>query len=235
VRSRIVRVHAAAIFPLLAGYACLAPTLIPWLLGSRWTPVVTPSQYMTVSGAVTTVLTGTGALMAALGRPDLTLAWNFGHFVCFGAVVYLVAPQGIVTVAAVVAGFYLLQGLAAHWFLLRRNAGIPMRDLFNELLGPCAGCAALAACAAPLRWLLSDAGAPPPLTLVVAGATGSVAYLLVMRMLFPAVWADLRLLTQRLLRRERAPELAASTRDEAAHQPVGVAAGGGRPGSNQAG
>ena len=204
VRSRIVRVHAAVIFPLLAGYACLAPTLIPWMLGERWAPVIAPSQFMTVSGAVTAVLTGTGALMLAIGRPGLSLLWNLGHLVFFGLVVYLVAPLGIVTVAAVVAGFYLVQGLAAHWFLLRGAAGVPMRDLFSELLGPCTACAALAACAVPLRWLLARAGAPALPTLFVAGAVGSLAYGVVMRYRFPAVWADLELLVRRLLHREAA-------------------------------
>ena len=204
VRSRIVRVHAAVIFPLLAGYACLAPTLIPWMLGERWAPVVAPSQFMTVSGAVTAVLTGTGALMVAIGRPGLSLLWNLGHFVFFGLVVYVVAPLGIVTVAAVVAGFYLVQGLAAHWFLLRGAAGVPMRDLFSELLGPCTACAALAACAVPLRWLMARAGAPPVPTLLVAGAVGSLVYGVVMRYGFPAVWDDLELLVRRLLQSEAA-------------------------------
>jgi O-antigen/teichoic acid export membrane protein len=202
VRSRIVRVHVAVIFPLLAAYAALAPTLVPWLLGSRWAPVVTPSQYLVVAGAVTTILTGTGALLLAVGRPGLILAWNVGHLLCYGAMVYLVAPRGIVVVAAAVAAFYVLQGLAAHWFLLRRMVGIPMRDLFHELAGPCVGCAALVACAVAGRAVLTDLGAPAVVTLVVAGATGVAAYLASLRYLFGAVWADLILLGARLMGKE---------------------------------
>jgi O-antigen/teichoic acid export membrane protein len=199
VRARIVRVHVAIIFPLLAGYAALAPTLIPWLLGARWEPVVVPSQYLTVAGAVTTVLTGTGALLAAMKRPGLILGWNIGHLVCYGVMVYLVAPHGIVTVAASVAIFYVLQGLAAHWFLLRGVVGIPMRDLFRELSGASTGCAALVASAATLRALLDHAGAPAIVTLALAGSVGLALYLACLRYWFSGIWADLMLLFRRLV------------------------------------
>lgn len=201
VRSRIVRIHVAVIFPLLAGYAALAPTLVPWLLGARWEPVVVPSQYLTVAGAVTTVLTGTGALLVAMGRPGLILGWNVGHLLCYGVMVYLVAPHGIVTVAAAVSAFYVVQGLAAHWFLLRRSVGIPMGDLFRELGPACTGCAGLVASAVPLRALLAGAGLPSVLTLVVAGSVGVGVYLAIMRFAFPATWSDLALLARRLMRR----------------------------------
>jgi len=118
-----------------------------------------------------------------------------------------------VTVAAVVAAFHVVQGIAAHWFLLRRAAGVPMRDLLTELIGPCTACAALAACAAPLRALLAGAGVPSIPTLLAAGAVGSAAYVLCMRFCFPAVSADLMLLIRRLLRREpaRPPEASGPT------------------------
>jgi O-antigen/teichoic acid export membrane protein len=201
VRARIVRVHAAVIFPLLAGYAALAPTFVPWLLGARWEPVVVPSQYLAVAGAVTAVLTGTGALMLAMGRPRLVLGWNLGHLLVYGVVVYVAAPHGIVVVAAAVAAYYIVQGLATHWFLLRRVVGVPMRDLGKELAGPGCGCAALLLCAALLRRVLADAGLPPAIVLVVAGATGLIAYVLCIRYLFPGIWADLMLLVRRLLQR----------------------------------
>jgi O-antigen/teichoic acid export membrane protein len=216
VRSRIVRVHAGVIFPLLAGYAALAPTFIPWLLGDRWEAVVVPSQYLAVAGAVSTILTGTGALLAAMGRPGLILSWNLGHLLCYGVVVYLVAPHGIVTVSATVAAFYVVQGVAASWILLQRAAGIPMRDVGAELIGPCCGCAVLVACSATLRLLLAEAGAPSVVTLLVAGTAGLAAYLLCLRLAFRALWADVMLLVRRLVHRDApadvpAPDAAIAT------------------------
>jgi O-antigen/teichoic acid export membrane protein len=208
VRARIVRVHAAVIFPLLATYGVLAPTLVPWLLGDRWQPVVVPSQYLVVAGAVTAVLTGTGALILAMGRPRLVLGWNVGHLVCYGVVIYFAAPHGVTVVAASVAVFYVLQGVAAHWFLLRRAVGIPMGDLGRDLVGPCCGCVALVACAATLRALLDAGGAPAVVTLALAGAGGLGAYLLCMRFAFAGIWADLMLLLNRLLHRSPGVELA---------------------------
>jgi O-antigen/teichoic acid export membrane protein len=200
VRARMVRVHVAVIFPLLATYAALAPTLVPWLLGERWSPVVVPSQYLTVAGAVTTVLTGAGALLVALGRPGLVLGWNVLHLCCYGVMVYFVAPHGIVSVAQAVAIFYVIQGVLAQGFLVRRVAAIPLRDVFGELVGACTSCIALVVCAAGLRALLADAGIGPVFTLVVAGGAGLAAYALCLRYIFSAVWADLSLLLNRLVR-----------------------------------
>jgi O-antigen/teichoic acid export membrane protein len=210
VRARMVRVHVAVIFPLLATYAALAPTLVPWLLGERWSPVVVPSQYLTVAGAVTTVLTGAGALLVALGRPGLVLGWNVLHLCCYGVMVYFVAPHGIVPVAQAVAIFYVIQGVLAQGILVRRVAAIPARDVFGELVGACTGCIALVACAASVRALLAHAGVPSVLTLFAAGALGLAAYAICLRYLFSAVWADLGLLLSRLVgrqsRRAGAPE-----------------------------
>jgi O-antigen/teichoic acid export membrane protein len=221
VRARIVRVHAAVIFPLLAGYAALAPTFVPWLLGARWEPVVVPSQYLAVAGAVTAVLTGTGALILAMGRPRLVLGWNLVHLIVYGVVVYVAAPHGIVVVAAAVAVYYVAQGLATHWFLLRRVVGVPMRDLGRELAGPSCGCAALVLCAALLRSALAGAGLPPAVVLVVAGGTGLIAYLVCIRYLFSGIWADLMLLVRRLLHRpEPAPSASEPEPAEPSREPA---------------
>ena len=200
-RTRIVRVHAAVLFPILATYAVLAPILIPWLLGPRWAPVVLPSQLLVVAGAVSTLLTGNGALILALGRADLLLYWNIGHLVTYGLVIYFVAPLGLAPVAGVAAGFYVLHGLAVHWLLLGRIARIPMSDLSGELLGPCSGVAALIACSIPLRIVLEQAGLPPILTLPLVGGVGVAAYLLCLRLAFRELWSDLELLAHRTLRR----------------------------------
>lgn len=210
VRSRVVRVHAAVIFPILAGYAVLAPTLIPWGLGARWSPAVAPSQYLVVAGAATAVLTGTGALVVALGRPGLLLRWNLGQLVCYAVVVYFVAPQGVTATAAAVAGFYLVQCVAASWFLLGRVVKVPVKDMVHELLGPCVGCAALVAGAAPVRWALAQADAPSVATLAAAGLVGVVCYLAALRFGFGAVWGDLRLLFRRLLQHESTAASSAS-------------------------
>jgi O-antigen/teichoic acid export membrane protein len=207
VRARLVRVHAAVIFPLLAGYAALAPTLIPWLLGERWRAVVEPSQYLVVGGAAAALLTGTGALMLAIGRPTVLMRWNIGQVACYGMTVYFAAPHGIVTVAAAVAVFHVLQCLSVSWFLLRGIVGIPVRDLLDELIGPLAGCAALVAAIVPSRLALSDLGLPSIVVLVGAGAVGASLYLVVMRLAFRGAWNDLALLAVRLVRRQRGPEI----------------------------
>jgi O-antigen/teichoic acid export membrane protein len=205
-RTRIVRAHAAVLFPILATYAVLAPTLVPWLLGQRWAPVVLPSQLLVVAGAVSTLLTGNGALILALGRADLLLYWNIGHMIAYGLVIYFVAPLGLAPVAGVAAGFYVLHGLAVHWLLLGRIARIPMSDLAGELLGPCTASAALILCSITLRVVLDRAGAPPVVTLLLAGGVGVAAYLLCLRLAFRKLWSDLELLTRRTLRHSDRPQ-----------------------------
>ena len=51
-RARIVRVHAAVLFPLLFGLIALAPVFVPFVYGDAWEPAVPLTQILAVGGLV---------------------------------------------------------------------------------------------------------------------------------------------------------------------------------------
>jgi PST family polysaccharide transporter len=196
--ERATRVHAAAIFPLLTALIVLAPLLIPFVLGPRWTPSVTPTRILALAGMVAAILTGYPQVMLALGRPRALLRFNVGMLLGYAAAVALAAGHGLIVVASVVAGFYVLILAAVYRLLLARHLGISLWGLIPELGPAIAGCLALAAVGEPLRALLTPSlGAP--LTIVVVGLAGALAYIATLRAVSPAAWRDLGLLLARVL------------------------------------
>lgn len=206
-RSRIVRAHATLLFPLQAGLIAVAPLLLPWLLGAPWEPAVLPTQILSVAGMTAIVMTGLGPLLLALGKPKALLWWNVGSLLPYAAMIYLLAPVGLIQVCVGVVLLRIVTLLIAHAFLFKRLAGIPMRRLWSDA-GPAAvSSAALLAVSFPLvRWL-SELGTPVPIALAATGVAGLLTYAIALRLLFFDAWSDVMLLARRVLpqRRRSAP------------------------------
>jgi PST family polysaccharide transporter len=207
IRSRIVRIHAILIFPLIAGYVALAPVLIPWLLGEQWKGMVTPSQILAIGGLVTTVLTGMGPLLLAVGRAGWLLGWNITGLVAYGGAVFFTTPLGLSAVCAAVAAVYVVQLFFAYGFVLRRTVGITIRELPGEV-GPAAVSAALSlGVAAMLMHWLPQAGLWTPVTSAVAGVACAATYVAVLRLFFLVAWEEVIHVGRRVLSGRRAAPL----------------------------
>jgi O-antigen/teichoic acid export membrane protein len=206
VRARMVRVHAAVIFPLLFGLIAVAPVLVPWMFGARWAPAAGPTQILAVAGMVACVGTGTGPLLLAVGRSGALLAYNLAAFVVYAATVLIAAPYGVTAVCFAVAGIKIVS-LLALLVLIERLVGISLGETVRNDVVP-AGVAGLGllAAALPLTNALDGAGVAAPLVLLVAGTVGGAVYAVLLRLLFAATWSDLRLLGGRLFRRAPALE-----------------------------
>jgi O-antigen/teichoic acid export membrane protein len=202
-RERIVRVHAAVIFPSLAIFIAIAPVLIPYVYGARWEPAVLPAQILAGAGMTMALGTGLGPLVLAAGKARALAWWNVGLLVAYTATVLVSATAGgIVTVCAAVAGFYVVQLLFFYYFLLERIVGIPMRSVFSDAAAATTGSAALLLVAWPLALFLDGRGAAAPITCVLATGLGLAVYLLTVRGFFSEAWADLLLLARRVLPRQ---------------------------------
>ena len=204
IRARIVRAQTTIIFPVLATFIAVAPVFLPWLLGERWEPAVLPAQILAVAGMAGSVGTGLGPLMLAAGRPRALLVYNLASAGAFACTIWIVAPRGLHAVCVAAAGFYVVQLLAAHWLLLDRLLGIPVRQLLRDV-GPAAvSCGALLAAAFPLARALESAELPVLVQLAVTGTAATVMYLLVLRLLFRPAWSDLVRVAARVVGRRKA-------------------------------
>jgi lipopolysaccharide exporter len=192
-RARIVRVHASVLFPALMLLAAVAPVLIPFVYGDRWSQAILPTQILSIAGLTAVVATGGGPLLLAAGKPRWLLCVNLVALSFFSIVVYLMAPVGIVAVCVSVA-VYQVTVLVALQLLLQRLLGIPIRALVADVGPALVGSLMLFAVAFGLTKLLSALGVAPVVLLPAAGVAGLGTYAGVMRAAFPAAWADLMLL-----------------------------------------
>jgi lipopolysaccharide exporter len=194
-RARIVRVHAAALFPLLALLAAVAPVLIPFIYGDRWTAAVLPTQLLCIAGLAAVVGTGGGPLMLAVGKPRLLLVINALTMTVFAAVIYLVAPLGVIDVCLAVVA-YQVTTVASVQILIERVLGIGLRALAIDIVPALVGAIVIFVGGLPLTTLLTDVGMPPVVVLGIVGLAACVAYVGILRTFFRPAWDDLLLVVR---------------------------------------
>lgn len=76
----VVRLLATINAPLLLGFAAIAPTAIPFILGERWAPAVPLVEILSVVALVRTVVNPVGSLVLAVGRADLSFYASLTQF-----------------------------------------------------------------------------------------------------------------------------------------------------------
>ncbi|HWE34131.1 MAG TPA: oligosaccharide flippase family protein [Solirubrobacteraceae bacterium] len=201
VRGRIVRVHATAIFPLLAVYVAVAPALVPLVFGARWAPTVVPSQILAFAGMTFALGTGTAALVLAAGKPRALLYNSIVSIVLYAGVVVAFARYGLTTLCVAIVVLNTLGYLGTYYVLMHRIVGIRMRQLWSEVAPATLSMVPLFATAVPVYHLLVGIGAPTLVKVAAPAAVGGIAYLATLRFGFKGAWTDLELLARRVVNR----------------------------------
>ena len=136
-------------FPSFAGFAVVAPDLVPLLLGAQWTDIVPLIQILAILGIGLSVTSFNGMLLRSLGHPDWHLA-----MIGFGAtlgilLVFLAVDHGAVAVAIAVV-ISSLSTWPIGSYLVARLTGVSMREQLSQIARPCV--ATLAMLAAVVLW-----------------------------------------------------------------------------------
>ena len=205
-RRRMVIVLTSVLFPLLALLVVLAPTVVPWLFGPQWEPAVVPTQILAGGGAAALVIDTVGSAVMAQGRAKALLGYGIAHFVVYAGAVVLVASRGLSAIAiaaSVVHGIFLV---VAYQLLMGGRGARALRACWDDLVAATTSCIALAGAAGAVTWLIGPDDVPTLVYLTAVSTAGGVAYLLVLRALFPSAFADLaavirRVIPARVLRR----------------------------------
>jgi PST family polysaccharide transporter len=196
-RLRIVRVNVALVYPMLALFIALAPTLMPWLLGPRWTPAVLPSQILAVAGMASCVRNLHGPTVLSAGRPKALLVFSCAETLLYAATVWVASSYGLTLICVAVSGFQIVSLVVAYTVLLRSVVGVRRTQIFRDL-GP----AVLASTAVLLVVMVLRRGlegqVPVLVLLVLAVAVGGAVYLVVLRVLSKEAWSDVALLARRV-------------------------------------
>jgi O-antigen/teichoic acid export membrane protein len=198
-RTQMVRVLTAVLFPLLTVLAVTAPVVVPWVFGPAWAPAVLPTQILAVGGASTLVIDCAGAGLMAAGRARALLAYGVAHFAVYAAAVLIVAGLGLAAVAVAAVVVHTAFLVVAYFLLLRGSNEHPVRRLWDDVAPATVSCGALAAIAVPATIGMSAAHAPTLLHLVVVGLLAASAYLVALRVCFPATWRSLLSIAGRVI------------------------------------
>jgi len=197
IRARMIRVHAAVLFPLLFGLIALAPVFVPLAYGEAWEPAVELTQVLAVAGLVSVLGTGTGPLLLATGHPRALFRYNLAALVAFVAGVMIAVPHGVLAVCWTVAGVTAATFLVLQYAVVERVVGIPLSETLSDAVPALtAGLALLATAWLGVRVL--DPALPDALVLLTAGPASLLVYLLAMRFAFPGTWLDLVTLARTL-------------------------------------
>jgi PST family polysaccharide transporter len=130
-----LQLSAAFAFPTLALIAITAPTLIPWLLGPRWTPIVLATQILTIGGLRSSTIMLNGLVYRSLGKPAIHTLFQLGSVGPYLVAIWIGLNFGIEGVALL----YVFVGFLLHPFslwLVLGTAHIPYNARLRALLPP---------------------------------------------------------------------------------------------------
>lgn len=91
---RMLRILSSVNAPVLLGFAAVAPVVIPWILGEKWTPIVTLVQILALYALIRSIGNAGGSLAIAAGRANWVFYWNLALLAFIPAVVWVGAESG---------------------------------------------------------------------------------------------------------------------------------------------
>jgi O-antigen/teichoic acid export membrane protein len=202
-RRQMVRLLTIALFPLLVLLAIGAPVLVPFVFGRRWDAMIVPAQILALGGASTLVIDAAGTVLMAAGRARALLGYGLAHWIAYGLTVFLVVPLGIVAVAVDAAVVHALFLFVAYALMLSGSDVRPLRCLWDDIAPATVSCIGLVAVTLPASLGLSAAHVPAVVWLGAIGLIGAVAYLLTLRVCFPATSRSVRTTLAQLMPKPR--------------------------------
>jgi PST family polysaccharide transporter len=198
-RRRMVLVLTVVLFPMLVLLVLLAPTVVPWLFGAAWKPAVLPTQILAIGGAATLVIDALGAAIQAAGRARALLGFGVAHFAVYVAAVVVVASHGLAAVAVAAAVVHGVFVVVAYQLTLGGDGRRALRAIWDDLAAATLACAGLVVSAGPVEWAMQRLHVPTVPHVLAVTAAGGLAYVVVLRVIFPSVSADLAAVVRRLI------------------------------------
>jgi teichuronic acid exporter len=172
---RLTVLQTFVIFPALAGMALVAGDAIPLLFHERWAAAVLPFQLLCSVGAIMVVTSALHQMLAAVGRPDVTLKYNLLCAIVFPAS-FFTAAWLYGTVGVCLTWLVLTPLLVAGLLHLTRGVtGIGVMDVLRSQAPVLAGVGFMVCGVLVVQWAIRD----DPRTaarLGAAVATGVASY-----------------------------------------------------------
>jgi O-antigen/teichoic acid export membrane protein len=160
--------------PVFVALALIAPLLVPFAFGAKWTPSIPVIQILCVYGIVGSCALIWGGIIAGLGRPDVTLATTTTAALVSVSVLLLAAPWGLTaaSVAFVARGYLTLPFMP---LIIARLTGIPAARQYRVFLPIAIAVATMAVCVESVIVALSGVSSPLA-TIAAASAVAALSY-----------------------------------------------------------
>jgi PST family polysaccharide transporter len=181
--------------PIFTGLALIAPLLVPFAFGTRWTPTVPVIQILCVYGISVSCGLIWGGIIAGLGRPDVTLATTTTAAAVSVSVLLLAAPWGLAAAAsAFVVRSYLTMPFMP--FVIARLTGMSAAEQYRVFV-PVLVAVAIMAVLVEATIVVLDGALPPFATIAAAVVVGATSYGLALYLFArPVLQLGLSFLTQ---------------------------------------
>jgi O-antigen/teichoic acid export membrane protein len=193
VRQRSMTLNALVALPLLGLVVALAPQLVFLLYGPAWHSAVTPTRILAIAGMAQALLAGFTAVPLSLGRTSLLLKVQSLFLIVYGLNIYAASHFGLNTICWTAVAVFVIMLILIQHVCIDRLLDLPTWQILADV-GPAvvgtAVCVVAAYGASQLVGSWWRAGTALPDLAIVASAslTAVVAYLLVLRFLFPGTW-----------------------------------------------
>lgn len=173
---------ALVVLPAAAGLALLAEPTVAVMFGPQWTAAAPVLRFLAVYAGLRALGSLAGEALKAMGRPGLLASLGVVKATIVVPTLLLVAPAGVVAVAAALAAVTLL-GVLLNIVAVWRIAGVDPARLIAALRP--GALAAAAILGIQVAWLHTARGAPDWMLMLGGMAAGGAIYVLVLRLVEP--------------------------------------------------
>jgi len=91
---KVLQLLSIVNFPLMVGFAMVAPIAVPIIFGEQWLPSIVLIQILTIVGLLRSIGNPVGSLVLSKGRADLGFKWNIALMITQVPGLYLGAKLG---------------------------------------------------------------------------------------------------------------------------------------------
>ncbi len=133
---KIINYLSSINFPIYILMAVLASSLVPLILGEKWTGAVGIFQILSIYALVRSTTNPAGSLLLSRGRADIGFWWSIGEFSLMPMIIYIGSHWGLIGVAMGLLIFQVLMLLPNWFFIVKKMCNASFKEYFMVQIRP---------------------------------------------------------------------------------------------------
>ncbi len=124
--------------PVLAGVSALAPILIPFFLGKKWTPAIPIIQALTIYVFIRSIFNANGSLICAKGKANWEFFWNMTMLCIVPTTAYIVLKisGSVVLLSLTLGGVFFIGFFFLYVLMIRPLLGAVFKEFIMTIARP---------------------------------------------------------------------------------------------------